>query len=88
LWTNRTTRGSFTDNNFANDLIGFWPHYIRMVVTASNNIDLLFSPNGMKWQTVATARDSGLTVANFGVCTGHVNANASAEAWFDWVRFT
>jgi hypothetical protein len=82
-WTNRTTRGGGTE--VANV---FTRQYLRMVVTAGNNIGLYASFNGYVWSVVGTGKNSGLTPVYVGLLVSGNGGTVVMEATVDWIRFT
>lgn len=67
----------------------FWctaPLYLRIKVTAANNIDVLASYNGLIWFTVHAGYSNMSTAAYFGICID--SFSTAVEAVFDWIRFT
>jgi len=90
-WTNRTTLATNIDTSTSVSYlyVNQFP-YIRIVVTASNNISTYLSRDGIIWQAVSGQQnvDSGLTVANVGLAIGDAAAAGTVESVFDWIRFT
>lgn len=84
LWTNNTTRGTVGeyDAGYQGDLL-----YLRLIVTASNNITCQVSSGGYLFASTHSGVNSGLTVANVGICISGFAA-VTIEALVDWVRFT
>ena len=72
-WTNLTTRASGADLTGTTGC-AIAPVWLRMVVNASNDIDLLYSLDylGYGWTSLTTGIDSGLTVANYGIATAAI----------------
>lgn len=84
-WNSRTSRGSFTEYTGTRVLA---PKYLRLVVNSSTDLDLWWSHNGLVWKRQATAWNPGFTVANVGLALTGNDVSVTAEAAFDWVRFT
>jgi hypothetical protein len=87
-WTNRTTYSSTTDISLGIATAYPVPKYLRVIVTASNNITCDVSYDGFIWTTTHAGADSLLTVANVGLYIGDAAAAGTVEAVFDWIRFT
>lgn len=90
-WTNNTSRSAAVD--IAAPLLagGPWmmgPLYIRFVVHASNNVDVLLSKTGILFTAIATGIDTGFTVGSVGLAVGSETNSVKAEAYFDWIRFS
>jgi hypothetical protein len=85
-WSNRTTRGTTTDNNMSGSVNPI-ARYLRVKVNSSSSIDTSISTDGFFFTSVSTGVNSGLTVANVGVVIATVGA-AAPDVVFDWIRFS
>jgi hypothetical protein len=73
-------------NPFALSGVAFPPCYLRIIVTAANNVAYEFSQGGDIWYT-AVSGNSFLASATY-VLIGCFSIGATAEGSFDWIRFT
>jgi hypothetical protein len=73
-------------NPFSLNAVAFPPCYLRIVVTAAGNIDYQFSQGGDIWYSGVSA-SAFLSAATY-VLLGAWSIGATAEATFDWIRFT
>lgn len=86
-WTDRTTRGSNTNDTSHAEIDSLAPFYLRIVVNSSTNVDFGLSGNGFFYRYAITAYNPGFTVGSVGIGVMAFNA-VPCEAVWDWVRFT
>ena len=87
LWTNRTSRASWSGDSFISPT-GARAYFIRMIVTTLTNITLQTSVNGYIWRTIYTGVNPGFTAGNVGLFATPNDQSQKLEAYFDWIRFT
>lgn len=82
-YSNMQTFGTFNDGG---KQFGVYPScYVRLVVTAANNIKAYMSATGYLWQLCGTFTNLA-SAGYFGFATD--SYNNVAEAFIDWIRFT
>jgi hypothetical protein len=64
------------------------PTYWRYIVHSSTNVDIQYSPNGLVWTPLDTAYNPSFTVGSVALFIGSADNNQTAEAAFDWIRFS
>ena len=83
-WASNTSRTSYSDN-----LVFVRPlQYFRVVATSATSMALYVSANGLVWQTIATGINPGITVGHWGLGVSGNDNSVTAEAAFDWVRWS
>jgi hypothetical protein len=80
-WSNRTSRGSYTDINFRQC------QYLRMIVASNGLVTCQASDRGLVWATLSTNYFTGVSPVNVGLMIWRYYASPM-EAYFDWIRFT
>jgi hypothetical protein len=80
-WTNRTTRGAYTDINWKP-----W-RFIRLLVDSGGIVTCQASLNGLIWVTLSSKYFSGIGSSNVGLFVWDYYTSPS-EAYFDWIRFS
>lgn len=82
--TNMAAFSSFTDSGKS---VGVGsPFYVRIVVHAANNVDILTSYDGLIWFTLHAGYSLLSTAAYFGVANDCYNF--TGEMAWDWIRFS
>jgi hypothetical protein len=80
-WSNRTTRGSYTDINFRQC------QYLRLIVASTGVVTAQASYTGLVWVTLSSNYFSGVSPVNVGLMIWKYYST-SMEACFDWIRFS
>jgi hypothetical protein len=62
------------------------PFYFRIVYNSSTSLDFQASINGIFWVTYVAAMNPAFTIGAVGLAVD--NNGGSAEAYFDWIRFS